>query len=95
MKIFLNKLTWDRSCVSNILKSDIYLLHENKINKNNIKYPIESGRKHLYLLIVVITTYSNVTGCKIIIKKTRDIIYINNVLSDKEIKKSIPFKITP
>lgn len=68
MKIFLNKLTWDRSCVSNILKSDIYLLHENKINKNNIKYPIESGRKHLYLLIVVITTYSNVTGCKIIIK---------------------------
>lgn len=47
------------------LKNDVYWLYENKTNKNNFKDPIESTRKFLYLL----NTYSNVAGCKIIIKK--------------------------
>lgn len=65
MKIFLNKLTQGRTCVSNKLKNDVYWLYENETNKNNFKDPIESTRKFLYLL----NTYSNVAGCKIIIKK--------------------------
>ena len=50
---------------------------------------IENTKKQLELM----NKFSNAAGCKVNIQKTVAFLYINNTLSEREIKKTIPFKI--
>ena len=55
----------------------------------NIENCKDSTKKPLEL----ISEFSEVAGCKINIQKSAAFLYVNNELTEREIKKTIPFKV--
>ena len=54
---------------------------------------IENLRDSTKNLLELINEFSKVAGCKISILKSNAFLYINNKIPEREIKKTIPFKL--
>ena len=56
---------------------------------------IENPKDSTPKLLELISEFRNVAGYKINIQKSVAFLYTNNEISERECKKTIPFKITP